>query len=721
MFETMLPILVIILSLTVCWADAGDFEKRQASNTTASFVSSVTNLPIPSQAPTVNSSAYDLTKHYCRLWRHSSAYVNGSIYIDSGNTYTPQGNTTFNTTRPGEYDSGQNVNLLVIDLSKNFTENDTFPYRTINKPPGVPPALEDSALWYSAVTRKLYQLGGWFSRSGTPSTPGYIQQGSIPKAAIWEFDLDTELWSEPEDFQLVDTGKKIDRPGAAAHCDAPTLNQSFIFEGFVQQMFDPDYENYTLYDTYKFIEGMLRLDTSEPESPILTNILIPTFLRPRLDGSMIHVPIGEKGILVLIGGQTTSNLDTPWGQPVKHASGGNIMINMTEIDIYDIKSGYWFRQKTFDSGSGIPSGRGAMCLELIPAADGSSWNIIMVAGILTFDSKGSTSRQEIWALSLPTFQWVRLYGKDGGLYHHTCHLVGENLLIIGGMERTLPSGSGDATYCQSSMPARIFSMPLLNYTGTFDYPGSLRPALVLSAIVSVIGGTATGGALKTAPEEASDNYIQYIFNTRLERPVYTPPPTYILASTNETNATSSSTPTSTPTQSASIVPGSGSSSSNTGAIAGGVVGGVAGLAFIGFLLFCFIIRPRKRKSDEKRRSELPSYQESKDHPPVEIADRDAREGAHSPPVEMPIPGSPTPLGWNSDRVGEEGDNITPLVGARSENQNGDHWGQGHRRGDSDSRFSEVSNDSDNTAVRSGHGSPPVSPRIPRKNVGPSGA
>ncbi|PVH78058.1 hypothetical protein DL98DRAFT_391298, partial [Cadophora sp. DSE1049] len=210
---------------------------------------------------------------------------------------------------------------------------------------------------------------------------------------------------------------------------------------------------------------MLRLDTSEPESPVLTNISIPTFLRPRLDGSMIHVPVGGKGILVLIGGQTTSSPNTPWGVPVEHASWGNIMINMTEIDIYDIESGYWFRQKTFDSGNGIPSGRGAMCLELIPAADGSSWNIIMVAGILTFDSKGSTSRQEIWALSLPTFQWVRLYGKDGD---HTCHLVGENLLIIGGMERTLPSGSGDATYCQSSMPARIFSLPLMNYTGTFD-------------------------------------------------------------------------------------------------------------------------------------------------------------------------------------------------------------------------------------------------------------
>lgn len=265
-------------------------------------------------------------------------------------------------------------------------------------------------------------------------------------------------------------------------------------------------------------------------------------------------------------------------------------------------------------------------------------------------------------------------------------------------------------------------MPLMNYTGHFDYAGSLRPALVPSQVVSVIGGTASGGALKSGPEEASDNFIQYIFNTRLERPAYTPPPTYVLATANETNGTTSSTtPTSTPTQSPSVSPVPKHDSSNVGAIAGGVVGGVAGLTLIGFLLFCFVIRPRRRGPDGSRRSELPSYQESKDHPPVEIADRDTRDGAHSPPVEMPIPGSPTPLGWDHERVGEAGDNVTPLVGSRNENHDGDVWGQGHRRGESDSRFSEVSNDSGSTAVRSGHGSsPPVTPRIPRKEVGTAG-
>lgn len=415
-------------------------------------------------------------------------------------------------------------------------------------------------------------------------------------AQQWEFDIDSETWTQETDFINNGTGKKIDRPGVAAHCDAPTLNQSFIFEGFVQQFSDPDYANYILYDTFKYLEGMLRLDTSQPQASVLTNLSISTFLQLRTDGAMIHVPVGPKGILVLIGGQTTLNPNTPWGVPVAGASGGNVIINMTEVDLYDIESGYWFRQQTFaTAGGGIPAGRGALCLALIGSADNSSWNIVMVAGISTF-GKGPTSRQEIWALSLPTFEWVRLYGQDGGLYRHTCHLVGENLLIIGGMDRTLPAGDADSTQCQSSMPARIFSMPNMSYTGQFDYAGSQRAALVPSAMVSVIGGTPSGGVSKTAPLLWSDLYLQYVFNSTIQRPVYTPPATYILAAGNDTNSTNTtSTPTTTPTstQSPSATASPSSRSSHTGTIAGGVVGGIAGLFLFGALIFflCFRRKP----------------------------------------------------------------------------------------------------------------------------------
>jgi hypothetical protein len=58
------------------------------------------------------------------------------------------------------------------------------------------------------------------------------------------------MWAESS-FNLVNTGKKVDRPGAAAYCDAPTLNVSFISEGYVQQRSDRDNTNYTQSSEFK--------------------------------------------------------------------------------------------------------------------------------------------------------------------------------------------------------------------------------------------------------------------------------------------------------------------------------------------------------------------------------------------------------------------------------------------------------------------------------------
>jgi hypothetical protein len=92
-------------------------------------------------------------------------------------------------------------------------------------------------------------------------------------------------------------------------------------------------------------EGMLQLDTNT-SPPTLTNISVPTYVGPRMNGAMIHVPVGAKGILVQIGGQTTMD-PTPFGVPIINANAMNTNINMSFVDIYDIETGYWFRQDTF--------------------------------------------------------------------------------------------------------------------------------------------------------------------------------------------------------------------------------------------------------------------------------------------------------------------------------------------------------------------------------------
>lgn len=90
---------------------------------------------------------------------------------------------------------------------------------------------------------------------------------------------------------------------------------------------------------------MLQLDTNT-SPPTLTNISVPTYVGPRMNGAMIHVPVGDKGVIVQIAGQTTMN-PTPFGVPIPDANSQNTAINNSFVDIYDIESGYWFRQQTF--------------------------------------------------------------------------------------------------------------------------------------------------------------------------------------------------------------------------------------------------------------------------------------------------------------------------------------------------------------------------------------
>jgi hypothetical protein len=98
-------------------------------------------------------------------------------------------------------------------------------------------------------------------------------------------------------------------------------------------------------DLRTVLEGMLQLDTNT-SPPTLSNISVPSYIGPRMNGAMIHVPVGEQGVIVQIGGQMTVN-PTPYGIGITNANAGNTNINNSFVDIYDIQTGYWFRQETF--------------------------------------------------------------------------------------------------------------------------------------------------------------------------------------------------------------------------------------------------------------------------------------------------------------------------------------------------------------------------------------
>ena len=92
---------------------------------------------------------------------------------------------------------------------------------------------------------------------------------------------------------------------------------------------------------------MLEFDTNT-SPPTLTNISVPSYIGPGMNGAIVHLPVGEQGVLVQIAGQTTTaGISIPFGVSITEANAGNTNINNSFVDIYDIQTGFWFRQQTF--------------------------------------------------------------------------------------------------------------------------------------------------------------------------------------------------------------------------------------------------------------------------------------------------------------------------------------------------------------------------------------
>lgn len=130
------------------------------------------------------------------------------------------------------------------------------------------------------------------------------------------------------------------------------------------------------------------------------------------------------------------------------------------------------------------------------------------------------------------------------------------------------------------MPAEVFDLATLSYTGSYDLASASRAAPVPSQVVDIIGGTASGGATLKTPKVWSNVYLQYVFDHSLERPEFTP--TYTLANESRNNATEPAD--------------NGDNEPSTAAMIGAAVGGAfAACILIGATMATFIIRRRRRR------------------------------------------------------------------------------------------------------------------------------
>ena len=112
---------------------------------------------------------------------------------------------------------------------------------------------------------------------------------------------------------------------------------------------------------------------------------------------------------------------------------------MKDIHVYDIATRTWYTQQATFFGNNVPPNREGACGVVGSAYDGSSHNIYVFGG-----NKDDDMFNEVWILTLPTFQWVSTQsGYDKRRTGHTCTKVrGTHMLMYRGYEAGCDDNAG---------------------------------------------------------------------------------------------------------------------------------------------------------------------------------------------------------------------------------------------------------------------------------------
>lgn len=353
---------------------------------------------------------------------------------------------------------------------------------------------------------------------------------------------------------------------------------------------------------------LITADFSNQQIPTFTNTSIDPSIPARAGASMVFLPVGDQGILVVLGG--VSVFDPVWmvgfdgrskytTNDLKSQATASTKLLRT-IDIYDIAGAKWYSQNT--TGSVPTEPISAACAVAASADDKSSHNIYFYGGhgglSYTSGDPGSKTNSKFYVLTLPYFRWIEVLnpssGDVTGRSLHQCHRVQPNQILIVGGHPTANSQINSAGVANCALfpgpgPAMVFDMNTCEvYNDGWD-PAKKADYKVPDKVTAVIGGSGTGGATKKDPEGGwSDTGLQKLFSnpdayTQTVTPLwaYTPTSTTI-------SGTGITTITSTPSGTGSSFP------SYIPPLLGTLLGLFSVITVLSIILF--ILRRRKQKS-----------------------------------------------------------------------------------------------------------------------------
>lgn len=208
---------------------------------------------------------------------------------------------------------------------------------------------------------------------------------------------------------------------------------------------------------------------------------VPGTLPARAEASLIYVPYGQSGLLILIGGTT---------QPADLKLNTTRMISnfLNVVWIYDIGTQEWYNQTTsVTPGQELPTEIASFCNVVVETSDGKNHHIYIYGG---YDGTAETptASDQVWVLVIPSFRWV--LASQGTSQHrrqnHKCVLLAPTqMMSIGGM---LEDGGAP----EDSI-IDVLGLNDLKWTKSSNTYGN-GSYLVPDPIAMAVGGTRYGGA-----------------------------------------------------------------------------------------------------------------------------------------------------------------------------------------------------------------------------------
>ncbi|KAI1646079.1 uncharacterized protein F4817DRAFT_317234 [Daldinia loculata] len=429
------------------------------------------------------------------------ATLGDTVYIDGGQIYWVAGLTDGSiTTVPDDNLLGR---IYKFNFSTPFNTSSNFSEILTQNPIATGPngdAANNLAPNYYggallANDHEFFTYGGLIRLASEESPPG--ADATVEYVASL-YGADKPSFNTGLRYRELPDGvtRYVTNGGAAS---SPSENKAWFFGGYRSESFGPIYsgapsENVTASNTSDYL---ITLDMATQTQETWDNTTLGQHTPSRADPSVVWVPVGEQGILVVMGGVTypgylnADMLSTNEAQSKKDSPGF-----MRNIDIYDVASKKWYQQPT--DGSPPQLARG--CAVVAPAEDYSSFNIYYYGGYDGLDD-GGQFYDDVWILTLPSFMWMKVYSgtPEHGRAGHQCVMpYPDQMIVIGGRRANIGTGGPSCLDGENPGILQVYNLTENHWMDSYD-PTSWNHYGVPQMIHAMIGGDASGGATVTAP------------------------------------------------------------------------------------------------------------------------------------------------------------------------------------------------------------------------------